>query len=320
MKKFLSNTLGSFFRFKRLNVFVLFLFLAFVISFVSKLSNNITRTISIELVPSNLPKTELLTENKSKFIDVSINSQGFNMLKYSFKRIKFYLDLDDLKKDSMKYYWDGNVDGYKISKIFDESTKINGITPNTISFSYDHQSIKKIPVFLNSSIKFSSGYNLIGNLRLEPDSIFVIGPNRIIDSINSVTTSKLELLNQKNNINSLVELKSDNYLINYSDSLINISGTVDRFTEGKLSIPVSVINLPSNLEISVFPKLVPITYYTNLDNYSNIDISDFKVVCDFASVNKENSILFPKLVSYPESVIRASIRLAKLEYVITNKL
>jgi hypothetical protein len=44
------------------------------------------------------------------------------------------------------------------------------------------------------------------------------------------------------------------------------------------------------------------------------------VECDFSSINQENNILFPKLVSFPESVSRASIQLSKLEYVITNKL
>jgi hypothetical protein len=48
--------------------------------------------------------------------------------------------------------------------------------------------------------------------------------------------------------------------------------------------------------------------------------TDFVVECDFSSINQENNILFPKLVSFPESVSRASIQLSKLEYVITNKL
>ena len=320
MKKYFSSIIGNCFRFKRFNIFILFLFLSFLISIVSKLSKNITRTISIEVIPINVPVMEVLTENKSKFIDVTINSQGFNILKYSFKKIEFFIDINDLKKDSLKYYWDGKIDGYKISKIFDESTKINGIYPNIFSFTYDSQSLKKIPVFLNSSIKFSSGYDLIGNLSVIPDSINIIGPKRIIDTVNNVTTSKFELIEQKENINSSIELDTYNDLIIYSDSLINVSGIVDRFTEGKLNIPVNVINLPSNLEISIFPKLVPITYYTNLDSYNDIDITDFEVVCDFAFVNKEGSVLFPKLVSYPKSVIRASIQLAKLEYVITKKL
>jgi hypothetical protein len=74
------------------------------------------------------------------------------------------------------------------------------------------------------------------------------------------------------------------------------------------------------LNVTIFPKDVPVVFYTSLTAYNSIDKSDFIVECDFSSINQENNILFPKLVSFPESVSRASIQLSKLEYVITNKL
>ena len=76
MKDKLKNRLNYFIKIKRFNVFLLFLILAFIISITAKLSNNITQTITIQLEPFNVPVTDVLTEDKPKFINVTINSRG----------------------------------------------------------------------------------------------------------------------------------------------------------------------------------------------------------------------------------------------------
>ena len=317
MKNKLKNIVNNL-KLKRLNVFLLFLLLALVISIVAKLSNKVTQTLTIELVPSNLTDTDILIDNNSKFINVTVNSQGLNLIKYAFRDLKLNVDFSSLKKDGLNYIWSKDDNGYKVSELFDNSTNIQDISPNLISFAYDLQSIKKIPVFINESTQFSPGYNLIKPLECIPDSVLIIGSKAIVDNTFSIRTKKIELTSVKQNIDEFIELQFDENL-KYSDSIIKIIGKVDRFTEGKLNIPVKVINIPKDLNVTIFPKVVPVLFYTNLTSYNSISVSDFIVECDFSSINQENNILFPRLVSYPKSILRASIQLGKLEYVITKK-
>ena len=319
MKDKLKNRLNYFIKIKRFNVFLLFLILAFIISITAKLSNNITQTITIQLEPFNVPVTDVLTEDKPKFINVTINSQGFNLIKYAFKDLKLKVNFSEISKDSLNYLWNKDLEGYRISKLFDNSTLIQDISPRELSFEYDLQSVKKIPVVINSKVEFSPGFNFVSSLRSKPDSILIIGPKATVDSIFNISTNKLEFKNLKQDINQTVELKLNKEL-KYSESIVQILGEVDRFTEGQFNIPVKIINTPENLNVNIFPKYVPVIFYTSLTDYNSIDKSDFVVECDFSTINHENNILFPKLVSFPESVNRASIQLSKLEYVITNKL
>ena len=319
MKDKLRNRLNYFIKIKSFNVFLLFLILAFVISIAAKLSNNITQTITVQLEPFNVPVTDVLIEDKPKFINITVNSQGFNLIKYAFKDLKLKVNFSKISKDSLNYLWNKDLEGYRISKLFDNSTLILDVSPNELSFQYDLQSVKKIPVVINSKVEFSPGFNFVSSLRCNPDSILIIGPKSVVDSFSNISTNKLEFKNLKQNINQPVELTM-NAELKYSESIVQIFGEVDRFTEGQFTIPVKITNTPENLNVTIFPKNVPVVFYTSLTAYNSIDKSDFVVECDFSSINQENNILFPKLVSFPESVNRASIQLSKLEYVITNKL
>jgi hypothetical protein len=95
MKDKLRNRLNYFIKIKSFNVFLLFLILAFVISIAAKLSNNITQTITVQLEPFNVPVTDVLTEDKPKFINITVNSQGFNLIKYAFKDLKLKVDFSE---------------------------------------------------------------------------------------------------------------------------------------------------------------------------------------------------------------------------------
>ena len=67
---------------KRLNVFVLFLFLSFLISLLVKLSNTYTQTLQFELNPTQLESNEVMVSKEAKTINVTISGKGFELLKY----------------------------------------------------------------------------------------------------------------------------------------------------------------------------------------------------------------------------------------------
>ena len=59
---------------------------------------------------------------------------------------------------------------------------IQDISPKELFFQYDLQSVKKIPVVINSKVEFSTGFNFVSSLRSKPDSILIIGPKAVVDS------------------------------------------------------------------------------------------------------------------------------------------
>ena len=311
----LTSILTNLIQIKRLNVFVLFLVLAFVISMFAKLSNQLSQTLKLKLIPTQISKKEILTENKPNYVYVTIKTQGFNMLKYAFKDLAIEIDVAKLEKDGSFYYWHTNPKDLTLLNYFDSDVTVEAITPNTVSFTYDVQSLKKIPVVVRATPEFALGYDLLNGLKSQPDSVTVVGPKVLLDSISKVFTSNLLLKDVKKDINRTVVLEIKPNL-SFSNKFVQVQGKVDKFTEGKLNVPVSVINLPEDISLSIFPKEVPVVFYTSLSSYNSIDANDFIVTCDYNRLDNLANVLTPKLASYPPTIKNASLQINKLEYVI----
>ena len=285
---------------------------------VAKLSNQLSQTLQIKLIPTQLSTKEILTEEKPNFVYITIKTQGFNMLKYAFNDLAIEIDVTKLEKDGSFYYWHTNPKQLTLLNYFDSDVVVEAITPNMVSFTYDIQSLKKIPVVIRATPEFALGYDLLNGLKSKPDSVTVVGPKVLLDSISNVFTSNLLLTDVKKDIDQTVALEITPNL-NFSSKFVQVKGKVDKFTEGKFNVPVSVINLPEAISMSIFPKEVPLVFYTNLSSYNSINATDFVVVCDYNTLDNSTNLLTPILESYPPAIKNASLLINKLEYVIKKK-
>ena len=312
---------SNLFQGKRLNVFVLFLFLSFLISLLVKLSNTYTQTLKFELVPTQLLSNEVLISKASKSIKVTLSGKGFELLKYYIYPPKIEVDFSQLNKDKTLYYWTVRSQFENIINYFDEKVALKSINPDTILYSYDRQFIKKIPVEILVNSSFAVGYDLVQPFRSEPDSITLMGPESVLKTMNAVRTKTTSFTAVNSTIDKVVGLdikNSSNQLI-YSHKKVSIHAEVEKFTEGTVSVPVTIVNVPENLTINFFPKEIRVLFYTSLKAYNSIEARQFSVECDFNALTTDNKYLKPFLVSQPKSVKTAKLETTEFEYVITPK-
>jgi hypothetical protein len=308
-------------RARRLNVFLLFLALAFIISLLSKFSNPRTHTLQFDLQPTNLPQQELLTQDQLPKLEVTVTANGFNLLKIAFQKLRLNLDFSTLQKKDNTYYWNESMHLLELSKFFNTNTTIENIRPNSLTFNYVTQFEKKVPVAIKLTPNFVVGYDLETPLKSQPDSIAIVGPKQYLNSIDEISTQNIELDAVQKDIKINLDLDISNYpsYLKFSKTKVWISGRVDKFTEGKLLVPVQLVNLPENLLLSVFPKEIPVIFYTSLSTFNTIDVNDFRIECDYNSLDLSSNVMIPKLVSYPKSAKTAELQINSLEYIITKK-
>ena len=306
---------------KRLNVFVLFLFLSFLISLLVKLSNTYTQTLKFELVPTQLLSNEVLISKASKSIKVTLSGKGFELLKYYIYPPKIEVDFSQLNKDKTLYYWTVRSQFENIINYFDEKVALKSINPDTILYSYDRQFIKKIPVEILVNSSFAVGYDLVQPFRSEPDSITLMGPESVLKTMNAVRTKTTSFTAVNSTIDKVVglDIKNSSNQLTYSHKKVSIHAEVDKFTEGTVSVPVTIVNVPENLTINFFPKEIRVLFYTSLKAYNSIEARQFSVECDFNALTTDNKYLKPFLVSQPKSVKTAKLETTEFEYVITPK-
>ena len=306
---------------KRLNVFVLFLFLSFLISLLSKLSNTYTQTLQFELQPTQLKSNEVLVSKDAKTINVTISGKGFALLKYYIETPTIDVDFSQLNKNKAHYFWTERSQLEKIINHFDSKITVKSINPDTLLFPYDRQFIKKIAVEVLVNANFAVGFDLVNPFRAVPDSITLMGPESLVKTISSIKTKPLDLTDVNANIDRVValDIPTTSGQLSYSEQTVSVKAEVEKFTEGSVHVPVTIVNVPDNLTLNFFPKEITVIFYASLKAYNSIDARDFSVECDFNTLTAENSYLNPVLVKQPTTVKTAALKGTEFEYVITPK-
>jgi YbbR domain-containing protein len=215
--------------------------------------------------------------------------------------------------------WDTKRGLSKVNSQLGSKFEVLSIEPDSLTFPYEIMTVKTVPVKLDVEISYSDGFDLLDSLILQPDSVKVIGPKKIVEKISKVKTEYIKMKDVNVSIDKKIELILDKSIkdIKLDRQTVKLTGTVEKFTEGTFDVPVKIVNLPSDIKINYFPKTVLVSYYVSLENYKNIKTLDFEIICDYAEVkNQDRTFFIPKLVSKPELVKNAKIKQNKVEFII----
>lgn len=316
LKAKLSKSIKS----RKLNVFGLFFLLSFCFWALTKLSKSYTETVTFEIVYKNVPEQHHVDIDSSKKIKVGVKAYGFNLLKYYFYKPTFQIDFkSDVILNSKTYVWNAQQNLPKINEKFKNSVEVIAIQPDTLRFPYQSLAVKKVPVKTDISIAYASGYDMSSKIKVVPDSIRIIGSEKLISQIHGVSTKKVELKNVNSNIERSLQIEMTDLLkqLKISDENVTIKGYVEKFTEGTFNVPVTIINLPADTNINYFPKTIPVAYNVSLNNYKLVKPSDFRIECNYKDINStEKTFLIPKLVKVPEIVKSARLKQHKVEFIL----
>lgn len=318
MLKKLKSEIVTSIKNRKVNVFFLFLISAFIILIFTKLSKQYTDTIIFDIEKANVPKTKVVLNDSATYLQITLKTHGFKWLNYYFKTPKITIDFsNDVYKTDSVFVW-SKSEAFINNTQLDNQVQLLNIAPDTLRFKYGENAVKKVPVLLNSSIDFAPGYDVLNAYELQPDSIEIVGPDIIVFEINYLETDTIKRLNVSENLTETVKLqlpKNRNEL-KFSKNAIILNAQVEKFTEGNLKLPVTLVNVPKGVSLNFFPKEVTVSYYVSLSNFNEVRPNDFKLVCDYNKVSENQSYLIPELVKIPKLIKNARIHQQRIEFII----
>lgn len=316
IRKIKSNILTSI-KNKKINVFFLFLLLAFIILIFTKLSKTYTNTVIFNIEKINIPQEDVIFDD-SVALNITLKTHGFKWLTYYFSKPKINIDFkkDVYKKDSV-FVWSKSK-AYLENTQFGKQVELLNISPDVLEFRYGLNMVKKVPIKLNTDIKYGLGFDVSSPYSLQPDSVVVVGPKALVSNVSFVETEKVSLTDVKKNLSETVKLKvsKKNKDLTFSNDKVILKAKVEKFTEGTLKIPVEIINVPENINLKYFPKEVNVSYYVSLSHFNSISAKDFKVVCDYSKVVNNQPLLVPELDTFPKSAKYVKIKQQRIEFII----
>lgn len=306
---------------KRINVFLLFFSLAFTILVLTKLSNDYTNTLTLNVETSNVPEELVVLNDSTHKLKVTLETHGFKWLKYYIWTPKINIDfVEDVSKLDSSFVWSKSKDYSSVSNQFDKSDKILSINPDSLKFRYDVNAVKYLPIIAKTNISYDPGYNMLNAIEIVPDSVKVIGPATLLSKLESLETKDFERKEVKTSIDSKLPLHLEglNSDIRIAVKEVTLKAKVEKFTEGTLNVPVQVINVPNGMLLKYFPKSINVSYYTSLNAFNSITVNDFKVVCDYNDIKENNTYLTPFLAKQPKAVKSTRLHQQKIEFIIAK--
>lgn len=300
-----------------LKTFLFFLaFSAFVWIFV-QFSKQYSEVVGFPIVYVNVPKDKIILSDSPKRLDLRLRDNGINI---AFRKIfpkKLVIDISETTEDGNSLIYDLekqkqailtqlNID-YDDVNFLQEDLKIN----------FEQRMVKNIPIVPDIDLSFSVGYSALEGIKLEPDSVTISGPENILDTLQEIHTKSLKINNISQDVQGTVKLNTANFeRLTFYREEVEYSLRTDKFTEGKVVIPVELINVPENLNVVIFPKEVTVFYQVSLQQFDKINPSGFKVVADFEKASNSDGYLLAQIVKQPKLVNNVRLNEKKIQFII----
>ena len=310
----MTNDKLNIFNYKTFNNFFIFLLISILFSTIVKLTKVHTKSISYKINLVDIPDDKIISNQSVDSIKLTVSSFGLDFIKYYLSNQVINISSKDILDNSQSYVITQSNSYSQIDNFITPKFELISINFDSLFFDYDRLRTKNVPVVLNSSINFSQGFDYFENFTLIPDSISVIGPELVLESINAVTTKELILDNLKSSINQNLLLDIQNTNLKYSNKFVKLLIDVEKSTESILDIPVSIINIPKDIKLNYYPKMIKISFTVSLDNYQNYSSKDFKIICDFNQISLDGK-LTPKVINQPNLIKNLRLINNEIQYV-----
>lgn len=307
------------FKNKKLKMFLIFLSLSILFWFLSKLSKEYTNLVVFKTKYTNIATNKQLQNVPLEEVRLMLKTNGFNLISYKLNKPRLKIDLTNIQKLKKKnYYCILNKQLSNLQGQLNAETTIIAVDTDTIFFDFGILKEKKVKIIPNLNLNFKSGYYLTDIINLEPNTITISGPEKLIDSIMQVETKQIVYDNVFRNINKKIALNTLES-VKYSTQEVKVIAKVEKFTEGNIQLPFTLINVHDSINVSTFTNKVMVTYKVSLQNFDKISAKDFKVICDFRKAQKDSlNFLVPEFIVKSSLVSELKIEPSKIEYLINK--
>jgi hypothetical protein len=302
---------------RRISIFLFCLTLAVGAWMFFALSNSYIYQVKTLVRFIDVPENRAFTSLQSDTLDLQVEGTGWQLL-FSKLRIKpqsVDINLDRLKKQS---FIDLTDQISVINRKFQSNQKVIGIHPDTLYFDFSSRAVKKIPIRVNTDIRFQNHFAISDNIEISPSYVTLSGPQSELDKINYWYTDTVRLKNINNDIQTSISLQNPSKAnITVYPRVVDLEIFVDEFTEKVVEVPIKLINNNEFRNVRLLPDKVKITFLIALSNYNDIERGDFEVSVDLNNWKLKGFKQLPVVINkFPDYCKLVKIEPQSLDFII----
>ena len=215
------------------------------------------------------------------------------------------------------YYVASNDFQGQISDQLAGSMQLVNVGIDTLFIEYVAVTEKVVPVEISGSYSAAQNHLIDGSVKVIPEEVTLVGPREEIDTIKRIRTAAVDHLDLTADFSFKEELISPENLLHttLSPGQVEITGTVYKFSEKLIDVPVTVLNVPAGMEIKTFPEVVQVLCRAKLDRLKTLTADDFSVTADYTTLQKEQ-LLQVRIQEQPGDIPSAQLLDTQLEYIL----
>lgn len=261
---------------------LLFLLFAAVIWTLSALSETYNTTVPVQLkFKSDAENFVVLTSEME--VKARVSTSGFSVL---YRRVfprKIILSIRDLPiKNPENPVLSTDFILNKYIQTYSSSNQISGFTSSSISLPVSLASQKYFAPTLASFPELDSGYQLTSPLKISVDSISAFGSKAVLEQLQQAIFEFPPVKPLRSNFSIEATLiDSIAQMAHWNTTTIQVSGSVDRYSDVSLILPVKLKDKPENLNIAIAPKQVEIKFAAPLALLPTLNASNLSAVVVF---------------------------------------
>ena len=271
--------------------YLFFLFIAVTIWYLNAMNKEYTASVKFAVKYTDLPEDKVFANTPPNHLFLTIHAQGFTLLRYRlgpmFSPIVLEASYNTLRRrdnsEQGEYYLTPQSMINRITAQLRSDVDLKFVSPDTLHFHFTETIIREIPVKSALQLQLEKGFLPKGKMLIEPESVIVVGPQTIIDTMQYVYTQTKAFRRLKDTIRTTIDLQPVNRL-RFSTNTVKIMQAIERHTEATVSVPIEAINMPEDMTMKLFPGTVTINCLVPVVDYEKLQPHLFRVVVDYNSV------------------------------------
>lgn len=268
--------------------------------FTFSLRETYTHSFDFPTEVRNLPEDLALTTLPPQTVRVLVEGEGIQLLRLSFNPPTVPIDAARAE-----------IDLYVVTAEVATNVRPESVTPATFAVFTDSLRVKRIPIRSHVVIESEPDYQVVGALKLDPDSVTISGAASILAQLDFWPTAATRFSAVRDTLRSNVVL-SDTLagLVTLNVTETDLQADILRFTDGSREIEVRVRNGSESQDVVFDPETTIVSFQIPIDQYDlAMAANDFYAFVTYDEIRTDTTGKVYPIVNPPLGLLLREIRI-----------
>lgn len=301
-------------------MFLLFVAIAVVFWVLQNLKTEYELPVDVPLTLVGVPEDVTITGELPSSVRATVHGPGTSL-------IRFYGgELNPIQVDFARYDREleaGNVRipatdiRAAIDSQIGEGANIVALDCDTLEVYYNRGVSRRLPVRLTGTIT-PAAHGYLQSVRLQPDTIEVVAPREMLDTMQCVYTRPVQLneVSESHTVEAGFAMRKG---VVYRPSTVSVRVNIDYYTDRRIDVPITIEGLPQGKSLYVSPSTVTVSYRIGAQ-LDRLTAADFPLVITYDDVRDRTDGICPlQLKVLPPNVSDVQIQPSEVEFLIKTE-